>query len=139
MTNTAQRIYDELIKDERLKVFTDEKEDRTHVWLQFSVKNGPSVRIKFICRQDQNDVSVRVFSILNVDKEKIVKLYPVLNQLNDEYRFVTFCWDKDGDVNMKYDYLETCQVPESSARELVIRLVRIIDDAYPRMMQALWS
>lgn len=139
MFKMTRAIYDELKKDSNLKVFTDEHNDSSNVWLQFGIKNGGSYRIRFISKDDDNDVAVRVFSMLTVDENHRDKVLPALNKLNARFRYVKFVLDDDGDVNLEYDYLVRDPDPAASAREIVIRIVKIVDDAYPEIMRAIWA
>lgn len=139
MFKMTRAIYDELKKDSNLKVFTDEHSDSSNVWLQFGIKNGGSYRIRFISKDDDNDVAVRVFSMLTVDENHRDKVLPALNKLNARFRYVKFVLDDDGDVNLEYDYLVRDPDPAASAREIVIRIVKIVDDAYPEIMRAIWA
>ncbi len=139
MFAATKRIYSALKAKEGLKVFTEENEKSSEVWLQFPVKNGGNYRIKFISTDNDNDVAVRVFGLLRVDDTQKAKILEALNALNVKYRYVKFCCDNDGDVNIEYDYPVRSENPENSAEEIVIRFVKIIDDAYPQLMHALWN
>ena len=139
MFNMTTAIYEAMTKDNKLKVFTEEHENTSEVWLQFGIKNGGGYKIRFISHDDDNDVSVRIFGLITVEEDQMAKLLPAINELNRKYRFVKFVLDDDGDVNLEYDYLTLCPDPAASAMELVIRIVRMIDDAYPLLMRALWS
>ena len=139
MFAATKRIYNALKAKEGLKVFTEENEKSSEVWLQFPVKNGGNYRIKFISTDNDNDVAVRVFGLLRVDDTQKAKILEALNALNIKYRYVKFCCDNDGDVNIEYDYPVRSENPENSAEEIVIRFVKIIDDAYPQLMHALWN
>ena len=139
MFKMTTAIYNALKKDGDLKVFTEEYEKSSEVWLQFGIKNGGSYRIKFISRDDDNDVAVRVFGIISVEEDQKEKLLPALNELNNKYRFMKFVLDDDGDVNMEYDYPLRDPDPAASAQEMVIRIVKMVDDAYPLLMRRLWS
>ena len=125
--------------DMNLKVFTEENEKSSRVWLQFGAKNGSSYRIQFISTDDDNDVAVRVFGLISVEDGKGSRVLPVLNQLNSKFRYVKFVMDDDGDINVEYDFPVRATRVEDSAEEIVIRFVRIIDDAFPDLMHALWS
>ncbi len=139
MFKATKAIYDELTKEENLKVFVEEDEDRSYVWLQFGIKNGGSYRIRFISNDDDNDVSVRVYGLLSVEGEQKEKVFPALNTLNNKYRFVKFVMDDDGDINIEYDFTVRSVAPEKSAEEIVIRIVKIVDEAYPVLMRAMWA
>ena len=139
MYKMTRLIYDELIRTNGLKVFTDESEHSSQVWLQFGIKNGGSYRIRFISNNDSNDVAVRVFGLITVKEESQAKVLPVLNKLNARFRYVKFVMDEDGDINLEYDYPLHCPNPAASAEELIIRIVKIIDTAYPDLMRAMWA
>jgi len=138
MFKMTQLIYDQLKGESGLKVFVDETEHGSDAWLQFTVKNGGPYRIRFISNDDDNDVAVRVYKLFSVEENQVEKILPVINRLNSQYRFVKFVCDEDRDVNIEYDYPQTSSHPEESAEEIVIRIVRIIDEAYPELMRALW-
>ncbi len=140
MFKMTAAIYEALKKEkDSLKVFTEEYDTSSEVWLQFGIKNGGSYRIKFISRDNDNDVALRVYGIITVEKDQMDKLYPAINELNRKYRFMKFVLDDDGDVNMEYDYPMHDPDPSASAMEMVIRIVKMVDDAYPVLMRALWS
>lgn len=139
MFKMTSRIYKALSENDDLKVFTDDLGDSSNVWLQFGLKNGGSYRIRFISKDDDNDVAVRIFELISVDESRWAKVLPVLNQLNARFRYAKFVLDKDGDINLEYDYLMHCPDPAASALELVIRIVKIVDEAYPEIMRAMWA
>ena len=140
MFNITRLIYDELkAEDPDLKIFTEEREDRSEVWLQFGIDNGGSYRIRFINTEDNNEVAVRVFGIASIAKDQIPRILPVINQLNAKYRFAKLVCDNDGDINLSYDFFAHSIHPEKCAMEVLVRVVDIIDDVYPAIMRALWG
>lgn len=139
MYKMTRSIHDVLNQKNGLKVFMDETDSSSNAWLQFGVKNGGSYKIRFISRDDDNDVAVRVYSLINVDEPRRIKMLPLLNDLNCKYRYVKFVLDKDGDVNLEYDYPIHCPNPAASAGEIAVRFAKIIDDIYPELMRALWG
>lgn len=138
MFQATMKIY-ETLKADDLKVFTDETEDQSYVSLQFGIKNGGSYRIRFISRDNDNDVAVRVFEFLSLEEDQVPRILPALNRLNNKYRFFKFVCDDENDINIEYDFTIGTDNPAASAKEIVVRLVRIIDEAYPELMRALWS
>ena len=139
MYRATRRIYEELRKDSGLKVFTEEIGNSSVAWLQFGVKNGGSYRIRFISKDDDNDVAVRIFGLIKVSDSQKSRLLPVINSLNSKYRYAKFVLDDDGDLNVEYDYLVRCPDPAASAREIVVRFVQIVDESYPELMRAMWA
>lgn len=139
MYQMTTKIYEALKQNGNLKVFTEEASESSAVWLQFGIKNGGSYRIRFISTDNDNDVAVRVYSLVSVEESKRANVLTAINKLNRKYRFVKFNMDDDGDVNVEYDYLVNDPDPSASAMELIIRLVKIIDDTYPELMRAMWA
>ncbi|MGI6633917.1 MAG: YbjN domain-containing protein [Christensenellales bacterium] len=122
-----------------LKVFTEEYSNSSEAWVGFNVDNGPSYKIHFISNDNDNDVSVRVYGLLRVDENNRIKLLTTLNELNAKYRYVKFVCDEDGDINIEYDFPVMGSSPAESAKEIVARFAKIIDDSYPVLMRAMWS
>ena len=139
MFQMTARIYEALKKEENLKVFTEENEKSSEVWLQFGIKNGGSYRIRFISTDDDNDVTVRVFGLVRVEQEKRAALLSVINEINRKYRYFKFYMDDDGDINLQYDFMINCPDPAASAEETVIRIYKMVDDVYPQLMRAMWA
>lgn len=108
----------------------------------FPVDNGPSVVAHFISRDDDNDVSVRIYGLLHgVMESKRDKVMKACNECNCRFRFVKFCMDDDGDVNVAYDIPMSTQDDclGKVAMEVFARVMGILDGAYPVLMHALWS
>lgn len=139
MYKETRAVYDALSMVDGLKVFTNEGETTSSVWLQFGLKDGKSYRIKFINTDDDNDISIRVYALVSITADQVSKMLPVLNELNAKYRFVKFVCDDDLDINVEYDFPVSCITPEVSAKEMVIRFTDIIDEAYPVLMRKLWE
>lgn len=139
MFRATQEIYNALRQDEDLKVFVEEDEDSSHVWLQFGLDAGGSYRIRFISRDNDNDVAVRIFGLVKVPEAQRPKVIAAVNELNCKYRFFKFCCDSDGDVNVEYDYFLRNPNPAASAHEAVFRLAKVMDEIYPVIMRAMWG
>ena len=138
MYQATEKIYEAIKETGKLKVFVDDG-DVCDVWLQFTVENGAPYRIHFLVSDEDNDVSMRVFSLVKVEEEKRDNVIQVLNNLNVQYRYTKFVCDKDGDVNVEYDYPLTGSNPAESAEEMVIRFAQIVREAFPQIMRAVWA
>ena len=129
-------IYDTLTNKSGFKAFAEECGPASNVWLQFATDNNTPYQIRFISKNDDNDVAVRVFGLLKVDNSQSSKVLPLINRLNAAYRFVKFTLDDEGSVNLEYDYLHCCPDPAASAEEIVMRIVKIIEEAHPALLRA---
>lgn len=108
----------------------------------FFVDNGPKVIMKFISRDNDNDVAVRIFGLVShTPKEKRLRVMEACNLLHCKVRYMKFMLDADGDINVEYDF------PVSSsddsigemAFEIFIRTMGILDDQYGIFAKALYT
>lgn len=72
----------------------------------FSIDCGPGVFVNFFNPNKMNttDVSMRILRLVShTPKEKRARILEACNVLNCKCRFIKFCVDADGDVNVEYD------------------------------------
>ena len=108
----------------------------------FSVDGGPNVMIKFISRDNDNDVAVRIHGLISkTPKEKQARVMEACNVLNRKLRFLKFLLDTDGDINVEYDFpMHTADACIGEmAYEIFLRAVRILDCEYSIFMKALYT
>ena len=139
MVYQATKAIAEAMEKKGLKYETNELSSSSNVSVGFRVENGPSYKIRFISSDDDNDVSVRVYSLVKVPDNKVDAMLVKLNQLNNQYRFIRFSLDKDNEVQVSHDMPMATTNPGDIAVEITIRMAKILDDVYPEMMKALWS
>lgn len=142
MRNVARLITEEFDKVE-VKYGLMDDDEKTVVEAGFPIENGPNVLVKFICRGDDgdNNVAIRLFQLAKVTEDQLDKAIKVVNECNNEFRFVKFCVDSDRDINVETD------IPTRSSDDCVgqmaveyfIRIMSIVKEAYPTIMRALWS
>lgn len=122
-----------------LKYKTDEAEHISYVETGFSGDNIKHVTIRFLSTDEDNDVAVRVFQVVSVPAEKRSKILPVMNELNRKFRYAKLVMNDDGDISAQYDLPLAEQNVGEACFEILARFVKILDEAYPMLMQALWS
>lgn len=104
------------------------------------IENGPSIMVWFIAHKDANDIAVRIFGIVSkIKNEKKQLLLNAVNSCNEKFRFFKFCIDSDNDVNVEYDFLTESNNTGPMAFEALARISSVLDEAYPIMMDALYS
>lgn len=102
--------------------------------------NMPSIRCSFFFDKDSEGVAIRVFNIVKVPENKVNAMFPVVNALNNRFRFAKFCLDtNDNTVQAEIDGAFRSHDVGEVVRELMVRMVDICDKAYPDLMKALWS
>lgn len=108
----------------------------------FSVDCGPNVIMRFISRDNDNDVAARIFGLItNTPKEKRSRVMEACNVLNHKIRYMKFYLDTDGDINVEYDF--PVRSPDNGigemAFEIFVRMMKILDSEYSIFMKALYS
>lgn len=108
----------------------------------FSIDCGPNVIMRFISRDNDNDVAARIFGLItNTPKEKRARVMEACNVLNRKIRYMKFYLDTDGDINVEYDF--PVHSPDNGigemAFEIFVRMMQILDSEYSIFMKALYS
>lgn len=103
--------------------------------VSYSGENFDEINIMFFDNDSQ--ISMKVFTIMEVPENNCANAFMAVNTLNQEYRYLKFTFDQDDrDINVAYDFLPSCNASESII-ELIARTVRIIDNAYPTLKESL--
>lgn len=142
MIYKATRLIKQEMDDAGIKYAMHESEERSYISAGFGIDNGPSVRVDFISRDDDNDVAMRVFGLLNnVAADKADAVLKVVNECNSSYRFLKFVFDKDNDVNIEYDFPTSLGDKEvgRTACVLFANVWSIAEKVYPEFMKAIWG
>ena len=135
----ATRKIERAAKEKELRYSIDETDTSSVLNIGFDGDVAKNLKIRFISRDDDNDFSVRCFSIANAPEAKVDAVLKVLNDANNDYRFAKFVLDKDNDINVEYDFPQEGSDIGEAAMELVVRFVSIIDRVYPKLMAAIWG
>lgn len=98
--------------------------------------------MRFISRDNDNDVAARIFGLIsNTPKEKRARVMEACNVLNHKIRYMKFYLDTDGDINVEYDF--PVHSPDDGigemAFEIFVRMMQILDSEYSIFMKALYS
>ena len=97
--------------------------------------------IRVIALNEGKVLQVSSDTFAKIPLDKLSAVYPVINTLNCDYRFVKFTLDEDNEISAHWDLPDNVS-PDSVGRvivEIVIRMSQILDTAYPKLMKALWS
>lgn len=139
--NATNRIVETFERND-LKFHVTNVNGREQVLAGFSVDNGPNVVMKFISRDDDNDVAARIFGLVsNTPKEKRFRVMEACNILNRKIRYLKFYLDIDGDINVEYDFplRSSDDCIGEMAFEIFIRTMKILDAEYEIFIKALYT
>ena len=137
-TNLIAACFDE----HDVKYRIEEVGDASIVEAAFGVDAGPQVVARFISRDNDNDVAVRVFGLVcKVPEERRTAVLEACNRLSGDIRFFKFYLNEEDNVNVEADLpmrTDDGCVGECCF-ELFIRLMKILDDNFQVIAQALYS
>lgn len=104
-------------------------------------ENLASCDMKVIFDKDGgNTVAFKSWSIGKFkDEAKYAKAIILCNALNARFRWAKFYLDDDRDVNVECDALVDRNTVGDVCFEITLRLMRIMDDAYPEFMKIRWA
>ena len=126
-------------KDIKYSYFPAEEGRSEAVRVSFNGKNADSIRMNFFFDENTNYINIKCFTVAKVNKDKIMDMYVLLNELNNEYRWVKFYLDSDDEVTASGDAILDADTVGEECTEILIRYVGIIDEVYPRIMKVLWA
>lgn len=134
-TREIKNIFDK----KGIKYRLVDKDEVSYIEAGIRGENFSSLDVCYFSRDNDNDVSVRVMQICKVPEGKLAQMLIALNDCNNRFRYVKFVMDKDRDINLEYDMpLKNTDVGEI-ATELIIRIMKIMEEAYPIFMKALYA
>ena len=138
----ATQLIVKTFKEKDIRFRVEQLGRQEEIRAGFQVDCGPCVTVRFISLDDDNDVAVRVLGIVGgVPKEKRPHVLEACNEINRDRRFLKFVLDRDGDVNVEYDFLmraDDCCIGEMAC-EVFALTMHIIDNNYPLLMKAIYT
>ena len=101
------------------------------------LKNAGSLEILVYFDSDDQAIGVRCFSLLTISESLKPAMYKLCSQLNTKYRWTRFFVDEsDNTLTVAIDAVTQLDSVGAETYELVMRMVHIIEDAYPTLMKA---
>ena len=138
----ATNLIAEIFEERGIHFDVVSRNGREQLLAGFSVDCGPNVVMRFISRDDDNDVAARIYGLIsNTPKEKRGRVLEACNTLNRKVRFMKFYLDGDNDINVEYDF--PMRSPDNGigemAFEIFIRTMQILDSEYGTFVEALYG
>ncbi|MBQ8648354.1 MAG: hypothetical protein IJ484_09440 [Oscillospiraceae bacterium] len=142
MIRATRRMLD-YFESKKMKWLSDidtTKQGKDVVTVVYNCDNIDKIRFKIFVDPDEDNVAIRVWSIAKANgAAKAAAMQLVMNELNSSYRWYRFYLDEDSEVTAAVDCVITPDTIGPVVYELVQRGCNIIDEGYPKMMQALWG
>lgn len=124
MYQATEKIKEAFDVDGRFTTFVEEHESYSMVRVIFPGGATRLLHMDFVSTDNGNDVLVYIPGIITVEPEQLRIVLPLLNKFNSVFRPARFYCDKDGDVNVQYDYLVKDEDPAATAVEQHLLLAR---------------
>ena len=115
--------------------------EKTVFRLPMAAKNCPGLNVHFQI-SGHGDAQLRSYLAENVKDYQRDALMPVLNYLNNRYRYITLSIDSDGDIVATYDFTfftEDTDLITTQALTMLYLVSDIMDKCIPKIMKAIWS
>ncbi|MBP5231584.1 MAG: YbjN domain-containing protein [Clostridia bacterium] len=139
MLKCAKSFIDKLDEKELKYEHSEDEDGSERVRISFKTDNAQNVRLNYFFDENDMTVNIKVFSLAEVPVDKLMDMYVLMNQLNSEYRWVTFYLDEDNEVTISGDAVVEENTAGDELYQLAGRFLNIIDDVYPRIMKVRWS
>ena len=88
---------------------------------------------------DERHIALRVFQLLKVPIDRMGQILELMNALNHQFRWIKFTVDQDNDVSLQADAIVDSHTCGTVSVELLVRIMKIIDEAYPQFMKVIWA
>lgn len=132
--NTCAELFVANLKSKNLTYEVRELEEETVV--SFPYDNRKTI---FIFSGPEGEHAQMLTILERVPEEKFVDVVLACNQINSQFRYVKFVVDSDNDVTARTDAILDTGSADEECFELLIRSLKIIGDAKPVIMKAIYS
>ncbi len=138
MANAAAKMFVSFMESQGMpSQYADEEE--TVVVALWKLENT-KLKVFFDFSEDNQRVHIVGTDFITVPDDKLEKALEVVNDCNGEYRWVKFYLDKEhGQILAQDDALIELDSCAQEVFKLMGCMTQIVDEAYPRMMKALWG
>ncbi|MBP5789297.1 MAG: YbjN domain-containing protein [Neisseriaceae bacterium] len=120
--------------------YTVTGEEQEALRAAFELKNRTDLDLMMIFDPAANSCAIRSFGIAKIQDGTEDKIYALMNRLNAQFRWVKFTLIESSKTIVAADdlLLEEKTIGEETFSH-AMQMARIIDEAYPEMMQTIWG
>lgn len=101
-------------------------------------KNIKGLRL-LVLFDEERTANVVSRDYVHVPEDKIGTMYPVMNELNKQYRWAKFAIDDDGEIRVEADAVLDMGSCGEEIEEILFRLTHLADEAYPLIMAKMFG
>ena len=132
--NICPELFAKSLKSKKLNYQSGTSGDNSVIEFPY---DGKIARL-FFCGDKGTYLSVYLV-YESVPKEKTVDVILTCNDLNAQYKWITFYVDRDNDVILHDDAILTPETACEEAFELLVRMLKISDEVKPVIMKAIYA
>ena len=138
MASTAAKLFKAYMDSKEMNCeIVDDEESVVRVGWKL---DNTRISLFFFFDEEDNYVHIDGVDFLEVPKDKYDLLLKVVNDCNDNYRWVKFVLDAENEqVVAKVDAVIQLDSCAEEVYELMVRTAQIVDDSYPKFMKAMWA
>ena len=115
-------------------------ESRNAIELGFKADNKEGIDLILFFDEDDGGMALRSFNYCKFPESKLANMYQLCSEMNKDYRWIKFYVDeRDNTITLSDDAVIQLDSCGDEAWELIVRMVSIGDEAYPKFMKVLWS
>lgn len=112
----------------------------SRISLLFNTDNIPQITVNvFFDEQDKPNVQFVGYDIVKFNEENLIKGLKICNELNMEYRWLTFYINDTHSLVVNADALYNTENCGEISLSYILKMVNIVDQAYPKIMKNLWT
>lgn len=112
----------------------------SRISLLFNTDNIPQITVNvFFDAEDKPDAQFICFDIVKFNEENLIKGLEICNKLNMEYRWLTFFINDSHSLVVNADALYNTENCGEISLSYILKMVNIVDQAYPKIMKNLWT
>ncbi len=103
-------------------------------------KNVNSIRLVIGFNEaEDNRPWIKCYDLGKFEGDKYAAGLMACNEANNRYRWIRFYMDNDNDVTAEMDAILSEGSVFDEMMELIVRMLRVIDELYPSFMKARWA
>ena len=115
-------------------------EDGQAIATGFGLQNVDRVKILIVFDEGDHTVGLRALGIAKFPESKKDEMFPLVNTLNQEFRWIKFVVDEeDLVINAEDDAVIQLDSCGEEVFELCLHFAAIVDNAYPIIMKSLFA
>ena len=132
MTKTANAFMAELEKLHLGFTKTERDTDSDVVKVMFKGKNCDNIHLYFFFDHDERCLAIRIFGLCKYEGDLVTEAIIECNRVNSEFRWLRLYVDSQNEVDAAMDTMISVEDAGDTCMRLMMSIVKIIDDVYPR-------